>query len=144
VYAAAGDGYFQSDDAGGRWTRDMDGLRHRYLVGIAVDPADPDTIVVSAAAGPGAAYRPCNAEAHVYRRAPRRAWEAVAQGFPGAAGTTVSCFATSAGEPGVMYAANNRGAYRSADAGRSWTSLDIPWPPAALAHGVHALACLPS
>jgi len=32
-----------------------------YLVGIAVDPADPNTVVVSAAQGPWAAYRPPNA-----------------------------------------------------------------------------------
>jgi hypothetical protein len=34
-------------------------------------------------------------------------------------------------EPGVFYAANNHGLYRSADAGRSWERLDvldIPWP----------------
>jgi hypothetical protein len=33
-------------------------------------------------------------------------------------------------EPGVFYAANNLGLYRSADAGRSWEGLDvldIPW-----------------
>jgi photosystem II stability/assembly factor-like uncharacterized protein len=144
VYSAAGDGYFESDDAGGEWARRVDGLRHRYVVGIAVDPADPDTIIVSAADGPGVAYGPRNAEAYVYRKTMRQSWEAAMQGLPGARGTTVSRFATHPDEPGVVYAANNRGLYRSLDAGRSWKELEISWPPGALAQGVEALASLPS
>src|SRR5215469_1126791 len=49
-------------------------------------------------------------------------------GLPESKGTTVSQFATHAGEPGVIYAANNRGLFRSDDAGRSWKALDLPWP----------------
>ena len=52
VYSAAGDGYFESTDAGGSWRSPQDGLKHRYLVGVAVDPADPDTMIVSATDGP--------------------------------------------------------------------------------------------
>jgi len=63
--------------------------------------------------------------------------------LPAAKGTTVSSFATHAGEPGVIYAANNRGLFRSDDAGRSWKALDLPWPKAGLEDGVEALACLP-
>lgn len=143
LYAAAGDGYFESGDAGERWARRVEGLRHRYLVGVAVDPADPETVVVSAAAGPGAAYSPGHAETYVYRRAGRRPWVPVAQGLPDARGTTASRLAAHPAEPGVVYDANNRGAFRSADAGRSWRALEIPWPPGALAGGVEALACLP-
>ena len=33
-------------------------------------------------------------------------------------------------EPGVFYAANNQGLYRSPDAGITWQRLDIPWPDA--------------
>ena len=44
VYSAAGDGYFESTDAGGSWRSPEDGLKHRYLVSVAVDPADPDTV----------------------------------------------------------------------------------------------------
>jgi photosystem II stability/assembly factor-like uncharacterized protein len=143
VYSAAGDGYFESDDAGERWARRVDGLRHRYLVGIAVDPADPEAVVVSAAAGPGVAYGPGHAEAHVYRTTGRRPWEPATRGLPDARGTTVSRLATHPEEPGVVYAANNRGVFRSADAGRRWEALDIPWPPGALAGGVEALLCLP-
>jgi len=55
----------------------------------------------------------------------------------------VSHFATHAGEPGVIYAANNRGPFRSGDAGRSWKAMDLPWPGPGLADGVAALASLP-
>jgi hypothetical protein len=56
---------------------------------------------------------------------------------------TVSRFATHAGEPGVIYAANNRGLFRSGDAGRNWKAMDLPWPGPGLADGVAAVACLP-
>jgi photosystem II stability/assembly factor-like uncharacterized protein len=143
IYSAAGDGYFESTDAGDSWRSPEDGLKHLYLVGIAVDPADPDTVMVSATAGPGSAYRPRRAEAHVYRKTKLKRWELAMSGLPEANGTTVSHFATHAGEPGVIYAANNQGLFRSEDAGRSWKALDLPWPEPGLKDGVEALACLP-
>jgi hypothetical protein len=51
--------------------------------------------------------------------------------------------ATNPEEPGVIYAANNHGLFRTADRGQSWTALEIPWPQHAFAHGIDALACLP-
>jgi hypothetical protein len=101
-------------------------LKHLYLVGVAVDPADPDTVIVSATDGPGSAYWPRQAEAYVYRKTGFKRWEQAMSGLPEAKGTTVSRFATHAGEPGVIYAANNRGLFRSDDAGRSWKALDAP------------------
>jgi photosystem II stability/assembly factor-like uncharacterized protein len=143
IYSAAGDGYFESADAGGSWRSPEDGLKHRYLVGVAVDPADPDTVIVSATDGPGSAYWPRWAKAYSYRRTGLKRWEKAMSGLPEAKGTTASRFATHAGEPGVIYAANNRGLFRSDDAGRSWKALDLPWPEPGLADGVEALACLP-
>jgi hypothetical protein len=118
-------------------------LKHLYLVGVAVDPADLDTVIVSATDGPGSAYSPRGAEAYVYRKTGVQRWEQSMSGLPGAKATTVSRFATHAGEPGVIYAANNRGLFRSGDAGRSWKAMDLPWPGPGLADGVAALACLP-
>jgi len=54
-----------------------------------------------------------------------------------------SRFAAERGEPGVVYAANNHGIFRTGDAGGIWKALEIPWAPGAFADGVEALACLP-
>src|SRR5262245_11124468 len=143
LYSAAGDGYFESADAGDSWRSPEDGLRHLYLVAVAVDPADPDAVVVSATEGPFVAYRPQSAEAYVYRTTGGHRWEQAMSGLPHATGTTASRFATHASEPGVIYAANNRGLFRSDDAGRSWKVLDVPWPKPGLTDGVAALACVP-
>jgi photosystem II stability/assembly factor-like uncharacterized protein len=143
IYSAAGDGYFESADAGDSWRSPEDGLKHLYLVGVAVDPADPETVIVSATDGPGSAYSPRRPEAYVYRKTGLKRWEPAMSGLPEAKGTTAARFATHAGEPGVIYSANNNGLFRSDDAGRSWKALDIPWPEPGLKDGVGALACLP-
>jgi photosystem II stability/assembly factor-like uncharacterized protein len=142
VYSAAGDGYFESRDAGTTWTRPVDGLQHRYLVGVAVDPADPDTVVVSAASGPWVAYSPDRAEAFVYRKGAQGAFEPEGEGLPAGKGTVASRLATNANEPGMIYAANNHGLFSTADAGRTWKAVEIPWPQHAFARGVDALACI--
>jgi hypothetical protein len=46
LYSAAGDGYFESRDGGETWQQFKRGLRHRYLWSIAIDPADPDNIIL--------------------------------------------------------------------------------------------------
>ena len=143
IYSAAGDGYFESTDAGDSWRSQTDGLKHLYLVGVAVDPADPDAVIVSATDSPGSAYWPRSAEAYVYRKTGLKRWEQAMSGLPDANGTTVSQFATHVGEPGVIYGANNRGLFRSDDTGQRWQGLDLPWPRPGLADGVQALACLP-
>lgn len=142
VYSAAGDGYFESLDAGRTWARHMEGLRHRYLVGIAVDQEDPDTVIVSCADGPWSAYDPPHAESYVYRRSGQTAWHLAMNGLPEAVGTAVSRFATHPDRPDTVYAANNHGAFHSVDGGGRWTALDISWPRGALDGGVEALAVL--
>src|ERR1700749_234051 len=81
IYSAAGDGYFESTDAGDSWRSPEDGLQHRYLVGVAADPADPDTVIVSATDGPGSAYSPRGAESYVYRKTGVQRWEQAMSGL---------------------------------------------------------------
>ncbi|SNR42842.1 beta propeller repeat protein [Halorubrum vacuolatum] len=70
VYAAAGDGYAESTDRGRTWTTRHDGLDHGYVWGLAVDPTDPETVLVSAAANASDAHR--RGRSYLYRRsAPR-------------------------------------------------------------------------
>ncbi len=75
LYSAAGDGFMrpgngflESRDGGETWQRPDDGLEHHYLWSVAVDPADPNTMVISAASGPRQAHDPASAESAIYRR----------------------------------------------------------------------------
>jgi len=62
------------------------------------------------------------------RRAGHAPWQQVRDGLPPMEGTTVAVLAATPSEPGVFYAASNRGIYRSADAGITWGRLGAEWP----------------
>ncbi|WP_135365538.1 WD40/YVTN/BNR-like repeat-containing protein [Halosimplex halophilum] len=140
VYTAAGDGYAQSEDGGDTWTYPQEGLDHGYVWGLAVPRADPDTVVVSAAGGARSAHSVSTAEAYVYRTtnagngdgdASREAsteWSLAMDGLPDPEGTVRSILAAAGGS--VLFALNNRGLYRSADAGASWDRVPLEWPDA--------------
>jgi photosystem II stability/assembly factor-like uncharacterized protein len=128
LYSAAGDGYFESRTGGATWERREDGLRHRYAWGLAVDPTDPETVVISAARSARTAHNAEGAESLIYRRTAGQPWRPISHGLPEPAGTTISVLAADPAEAGVVYAANNWGVYRSADMGEHWERLDIPWP----------------
>jgi photosystem II stability/assembly factor-like uncharacterized protein len=135
LYSAAGDGfmragmgYAESQDAGDTWERSGEGLEHHYLWGVAVDPADPETVVVSAATSPWEAHDPARAKSTIYRKQAGGTWQEVTEGLPETEGRVVSILASHEAEPGVFYALTNLGLYRSPDAGRSWKRLDIAWP----------------
>ena len=139
LYAAAGDGYFESADGGATWARPRGGLRHHYLWSIAVDPDDPGTMVVSASSGPGTAHNAGIADSVIYRRGGSGAWQQVTTGLPSSRGMTRSVLAAGSREPGSFYAANNHGIFHSPDGGMSWQRLDITWPEAYRAQCVQAL-----
>lgn len=139
LYSAAGDGYFESDDGGATWRQPEAGLQHHYLYGLAVDPVNPDTVLVSAASGANQAHNARVAESLIYRKTAGEKWQPVRDGPPEAGGTTVSILAANTTEPGVFYAANNHGLFRSADAGLTWEQLDIAWSEAYQSQRVEAL-----
>jgi photosystem II stability/assembly factor-like uncharacterized protein len=135
LYSAAGDGFMQpgngfveSRDGGATWQRPDVGLRHHYLWSVAVDPTDPDTLVISAAHGPREAHDPGSAESAIYRRAGGGEWRPVRDGLPEPRGLLAPVLVANQAEPGVFYAASNRGIFRSADAGETWEELRITWP----------------
>jgi hypothetical protein len=137
IYSAAGDGFMhpgqgfvESHDGGETWQRPGTGLRHHYLWGLAVDPGNPSALVVSAASGPDQAHNPAHAESAIYRRTGGGAWQPVQDGLPAPRGTLASALAANEAEPGVFYAANNHGVYRSPDTGLTWERLEVPWPDA--------------
>ncbi len=152
LYSAAGDGFMQpgrgfaqSDDGGLSWSRPDEGLAYHYLWSVAADPADPDTLLISAAFGPQQAHNPQAAEAVIYRRSGgvSSPWQLVQAGLPPAQGTLASVLAVHDAEPGVFYAANNRGVFRSPDSGLNWEALPIPWPANANLGRAHALVVTP-
>jgi photosystem II stability/assembly factor-like uncharacterized protein len=147
LYSAAGDGFMragngfvQSDNGGDSWYRPDEGLQHHYLWSVAADPADPDTLVISAAHGPQPAHNPMNAASAVYRRSHNSPWQQVQDGLPEEKGLLTFVLTANAAEPGVFYAGSNKGIFRSADAGVSWEALPMRWPDAFQIGRVHALA----
>jgi hypothetical protein len=135
LYAAAGDGFIlpgngfaESEDGGQTWQRLDEGLEHHYLWSVAADPTDPTTLVISAAHGPDQAHTLPKADSVLYRRSGHGPWQQVQDGFPEPHGLSISVLATHEVEPGVFYAANNQGVFRSSNAGSGWETLPIPWP----------------
>ena len=131
VYAAAGDGYAESEDGGDSWDHPQDGLGHRYCWSVRPDPIDPDLVVLSAARGPRAAHSPPG-ESYVYRRSRDGEWNPIGDGFlmgdglPTGEGVLRPTLATTG--PRTFYALSNRGLYRSTHAGASWERIDGAWP----------------
>lgn len=127
VYTAAGDGYAVSDDGGDSWRRPQDGLEHTYCWGLAVDPADPDAVIVSSASGARTAHTAERADTHVYRRLGDEPWARLEdRGLPTGEGVVRAVFETT-GADGVVYALNNWGLFRSEDFGDSWVGIDTDW-----------------
>lgn len=126
VYTAAGDGYAESTDGGETWTHPQEGLEHRYVWGLAVDAADPDTVVVSAASGARTAHRTATADAHVYRRT-NGVWEHAMEGLPEPSGM-VRAVLDSGHSAGEFVAVTNRGVFLTTDGAQSWEEVAIDWP----------------
>jgi hypothetical protein len=85
----------------------MEGLRHDYLFGIAVDSSNPDVVIVSSSNGPSRSYVAENAETFVYRKdGDGNEWKAVTDGLPKPRGSTIMSFASNVEAPGEFYAVN--------------------------------------
>ena len=116
---SAGDGYWESADGGRSWSSPEDGLEVTYLRSVAVDPGDPERVVVSAASHPHAAYMAGRSDGRVYRREGEGRWQRVAAGWPDPPSTIAPLLAAGR-EPGELWAADERGVHRSTDGGRAW------------------------
>jgi photosystem II stability/assembly factor-like uncharacterized protein len=142
LWSAAGDGFFASNDGGDSWRKSEQGLRFRYCWSVAVDPADPEMVVLSAAPGPQQAHTPEHAESAIYRRTGVGPWQEVRAGLPPSKGTLAAAVAANPSEPGVFYAAADAGLYRSSDGGATWQRLDVEWPDRHGGARVHVIAAV--
>jgi photosystem II stability/assembly factor-like uncharacterized protein len=124
VYAAAGDGFFVSDDRGDSWERRESGLDRRYCWSVAVAPDDVDEVYCSAATGPGAAHGRTAPESYVYRSDDAgRSWTRL-DAAPAGNGTTRPVLVA---DEDAVWSLSNRGLHRSDDAGATWTRV-VPFP----------------
>ncbi|WP_440007652.1 WD40/YVTN/BNR-like repeat-containing protein [Halomicrococcus sp. SG-WS-1] len=137
AWAAAGDGYAETDDGGATWDHPQDGLGHRYCWSVAVDPGDPDTVLLSSASGPRSAHNADAAESYVYRKRDEE-WARL-DGLPTGEGVLRAVLAAGS-DAGEAYAANNRGLFRTGDAGTTWSRLSVDWPAAFESRTVRGLA----
>ena len=135
LYSAAGDGmrapergYNVSNDAGATWSHFAEGRHHHYLWGMAVDPADPNTVLVSASPGAYQAHHTRDgAFSAIYRKKERSDWHEIRDGLPSAQGLVAPVLASNVQEPHVFYVLTNKGLHFSQDAGLSWEQLPVPW-----------------
>jgi hypothetical protein len=116
---SAGDGYFESDDAGATWRSPSTGLDVGYLRSVAIDPEQPEIVVISAASGPYSAYVAGRSDGRLYRRLTRERWVRVRDGWPEQASTIAPLLCAGA-KAGELWAADERGVHRSDDGGNSW------------------------
>jgi len=129
LYAASGEwrtpGYYESRDHGETWEQPVAGLHHPYLLGLAVDSADPDRVLVSAAANAIGGNRPAQAEAHVYCREGDAAWEETT-GLP-TVGSVCHILAAHPTRGGTFYALSNLGLFWTEDGGHAWEQVPLTW-----------------
>jgi photosystem II stability/assembly factor-like uncharacterized protein len=116
---AAGDGYFESHDAGASWQRPRDGLDVGYLRSVVIDTARPDVVAVSAASGPRSTYTAGRSDGRLYRRTGAEAWQRVTDGWP-ADTDTIAPLLTAHPRDDRLWAADERGVHCSDNAGLSW------------------------
>jgi photosystem II stability/assembly factor-like uncharacterized protein len=128
VYSAAGDGYAESHDGGDTWHSYETDLGHGYVWGLAVDPGEPDLVLVSSATGARSAHTAATADAHLYRRTGDGPWEHLSEtGLPTGDGALRSVL-TRGTASGEFYALNNQGLFRTTTAGDAWDRFETPWP----------------
>lgn len=130
LYNAAGDGYFESFDYGKSWSSPREGLEHNYIVSLAIDSADPLSVVISASQSAMQAHvRGEEANSFVYRKSiDSHKWDNISKGLPESKGTIITMLSSNPFNGGEFYGINNRGIFCSTDSGASWASLDIQWP----------------
>lgn len=120
LYEAAGGGFASSADSGESWEGADDGLPLRYVWGLAVDPADPGLVHVSAAPGPAQAHGKGFSDAAIYSRSGAGSWKPVLEHLP----EFPYALAANPETPGSVYAGFSDGnVYLKPGKGKTWRLL---------------------
>lgn len=144
-YEADGAGYVETKDYGDNWKVTCQGIPDevRYFYSMAVDPGDPENILISASRDQysGHALRPNtlafdrNVEidfpvwSTIYRKQGDADWREVLHGLPDPNGSPLGRLATNPAEHGVFYYWTVAGElYRSANGGDNWEHVECAWP----------------
>jgi hypothetical protein len=114
--------HFWRDNSGTTWRSPSAGLEVGYLRSVAIDPEQPDVVVVSASSGPHSAYVAGRSDGRLYRRISPERWERVRDGWPEPPSTIAPLLCAGA-TLGELWAADERGVHRSDDGGKSWRQV---------------------
>ena len=125
VYAAAGDGFARSRTGGESWEQPQAGLEQRYCWGLAVDPADPERVLVSAAANATAAHRLERADTGCYRLEDGEWTKLEGSAVPAGSGV---CRAVFASDEDAIVAVTNQGLVRTTTFGDEWEPMTVSLP----------------
>ncbi|HEY2715378.1 MAG TPA: hypothetical protein VGI73_04080 [Solirubrobacterales bacterium] len=136
VYEGGGSSYCESRDHGSSWTRDIEAMPDeiRYFFTLALDPGDPETMVISSARDPFTGHKAVPgavAWSTVYRRTADRDWHELtsANGLPQQEETLMAILDTDERTPGEFwYATDPAVVYRSSNSGESWEQIRLEWP----------------
>ena len=111
VYAGTNNGLFTSADMGETWYRIGKSLSDQYISSLLIDPSDPRILYVGGRAG-------------IQKSTDRGGmWQTMNEGL---ATLNIRTIVMSPLDPKLLYAGTNgSGLYRSADGGKTWTSLRI-------------------
>jgi hypothetical protein len=127
MYEGGGASYHESRDGGATWTLNLSGIPDDvpYFYSLAVDPGDPDSVILSGARDPfsghAVAVMGLPTWSSLYRLHDG-GWTEVRDGLPEPDGTAMGTLC--AAGPGVFYYVLESGdLYRSEDGGRSFTMV---------------------
>ena len=119
---SAGDGYYESYDAGATWHSPSAGLEVGYLRSVATDPEQPDVVVVSASSGPYSAYVAGRSDGRLTGVLRVSAGSACATAGRSHPAQSPPCLAP-ARRLAELWAADERGVHQSNDSGKSWRRM---------------------
>lgn len=122
LYAVSDAGFYRSDDLGGSWLHLIKGLPWTFVESLALDPQDPDRIMLGAnrarTGGGGSMF--CSTDAGV-------TWSVVPAGLPDLARTRITAVASA---PGAFFMATDGGdVFGTRDFGARWQRLESGLPP---------------